>query len=332
MGPVNERRLDPVTAEWTTYSAARQERTFLPSAGLCPLCPTRPGAPGTEVPRESYEVVVFDNRFPALMAAPPPPPSGSGCGPLQRVEPARGATEVVLYSDDHALTLADMGAPRVRRLVEVWADRYERLGRRDEVAYVLVFENKGEAVGVTLHHPHGQIYGYPEIPPRPRLELATAQAHLEARGTCVHCDVVARERADGERVVDENRSFVAYVPFAARYPYEVHVASRRHAPSLLDLTDPERDSLADLLDSVLRAYDGLFGFSLPYVMVVHQSPTDDGPWEPVSHLHVEFTPPHREARKLKYLAGSELGGGAFLNDVFPEEAAARLRGVARSWP
>ena len=329
---MNERRLDPTTGEWTTYSAARQERTFLPSAALCPLCPTRPGQPETEVPAASYEVVVFDNRFPALMADPPPPPSGAGGGPLHRVEPAVGATEVVLYSDDHALTLADMGAPRVRRLIEVWADRYEQLGLRNEVAYVLVFENKGEAMGVTLHHPHGQIYGYPEIPPRPRLELTTARAHLEANGTCMHCDVVARERADGVRVVDENSAFVAFVPFAARYPYEVHVSARRHAASLLDLSDPERDYLADVLASVLRAYDGVFGFSLPYVMVMHQAPTDDGQWQPVSHLHVEFTPPHREARKLKYLAGSELGGGAFLNDVFPEEAAGRLRGIARSWP
>ena len=327
---MNERRLEPTTRQWTTFSSARQERTFLPSSEHCPLCPSRPGLPATEVPREAYEVVVFDNRFPALMAAPPPPSEGGG--PLHRTEPALGATEVILYSDDHALTLADMGAARIRRLVEVWADRYERLGSRDEVAYVLVFENKGEAMGVTLHHPHGQIYGYPEIPPRALLELTTARAHLEEHGTCVHCDVVAHERADGVRLVDENHSFVAYVPFAARYPYEVHVAARRHAPSLLDLTDPERTALADLLASVLRAYDGLFGFSLPYVMVMHQAPTDDGQWQPVSHFHVEFLPPHRRADRLKYLAGSELGGGSFLNDVCPEDAASRLRGVAQSWP
>lgn len=327
---MNERRLDPVIRQWTTFSSARQDRTFLPASEHCPLCPTRAGLPSTEVPRDAYDVVVFDNRFPALMAD--PPPSSEGGGGLLAVEPARGATEVVLYSDDHTLTLADMGAPRIRRLVEVWAHRYDALGSREEVAYVLVFENKGEAMGVTLHHPHGQIYGFPEIPPRPLLELTTGLAHLDAHGTCVHCDVVARERADGVRVVDENESFLAYVPFAARYPYEVHVVARRHAPSLLDLTDPERAALAEMLASVLRAYDGLFGFSLPYVMVLHQAPTDDGRWEAVSHFHVEFYPPHRTATKLKYLAGSELGGGAFLNDVFPEDAAERLRGVAQSWP
>jgi UDPglucose--hexose-1-phosphate uridylyltransferase len=320
---VNERRLDPTTGEWTTLSSARQDRTFLPTSEHCPLCPTRQGMPPTEIPRAEYDVVVFDNRFPALMAEPPPPSTASG--PLHRVAPAVGATEVVVYSDDHAATLADLGAPGIRRLVEVWAHRYEHVGRREEVAYVLIFENKGEAMGVTLHHPHGQIYGYPEIPPRPRLELATALEHLRRSGTCVYCDVVARERSDGVRVVDENSAFVAFVPFAARYPYEIHVTARRHAPSLLDLSDPERDALAGLLASVLRSYDGLFGFSMPYVMVVHQAPTDDGQWQAVSHFHIELTPPHRSAVKLKYLAGSELGGGAFLNDIAPEDAAACLR-------
>lgn len=330
MDRVNERRLDPRTGEWTTFSTGRQERTFLPSSEHCPLCPTRPGGPATEVPDPSYDLVVFDNRFPALMAE--PPGVSERLDSLYLVERAFGATEVVVYSDDHASTLADMGQARIRRLIEVWADRYEQLGLRDDIAYVLIFENKGEAMGVTLHHPHGQIFGYPEIPPRARLELTTALAHLRSRGSCVHCDVVARERAEGVRVIVENRSFVAYVPFAARYPFEVHVASRRHAASLLDLTDPERSALASVLESVLRGYDGLFGFSMPYVMVMHQAPTDDGQWQAVSHLHVEFMPPHRTATKLKYLAGSELGGGAFLNDVAPEDAASRLRAAVPPSP
>ncbi|MDP9387350.1 MAG: galactose-1-phosphate uridylyltransferase [Actinomycetota bacterium] len=327
---MNERRRDPITGEWTTLATRRQDRTFLPPTEHCPLCPTRPGASPTEVPRPEYDLVVFDNKFPALLGDPPPPATPGS--PLYRVEPSKGATEVVLYSDDHRLTLADMGVAQIRRLIEVWAHRYAALGARDDVAYVLIFENKGEAIGVTLHHPHGQIYGYPEIPPRPRLELTTAMDHLEEHGTCVFCDVVARERADGVRVVDENRSFVAFVPFAARFPYEVHVAAHRHATSLLDLTDPERDALAELLATVLRAYDGLFGFSLPYIMAIHQAPTDDAAWLPVSHFHIEFTPPHRSATKLKYLAGSELAGGAFLNDTAPEDTAAALRGLAVAWP
>jgi UDPglucose--hexose-1-phosphate uridylyltransferase len=270
--------------------------------------------------------VVFENRFPSLVREPPEPDvAGSSLYP---VAPAVGATEVVVYSDDHHLGLAAMDVRRMAGIVDVWADRYAELGRRDDVAYVFVFENRGVAVGVTLHHPHGQIYAYPEIPPRPRRELDVATAHIEDFGTCVYCDVVARERADGVRVVAQNRSFLAFVPFAARFPYEVHVASLRHAASLLDLTDPERLALADVLQRVIRAYDGLFGFPLPYVMSMHQAPTDDGEHQHVSHLHLEFTPLHRTAQKLKYLAGSELGAGAFINDTAPEDVATRLRAVS----
>lgn len=275
------------------------------------------------MPRSTYQLAVFDNKFPSLVPD-PPEPAVEATG-LYEVEPARGATEVVLYSDDHDATLATLAVERIERLIEVWADRYSELGARDEVDYVFIFENKGEAIGVTLHHPHGQIYGYPEIPPRPRIELAEALAHFERRGTCVFCDLIGAERDDGARVVAANTSFLAFVPFAARFPYEVHVASHRHAASLLDLTDPERRSLAELLKLVLCGYDELFGFSMPYVMSVHQSPTDGGHWLPVSHLHIEFTPPHRTATKLKYLAGSELGGGAFINDTEPEHTAAALR-------
>ncbi|MDQ3758074.1 MAG: galactose-1-phosphate uridylyltransferase [Actinomycetota bacterium] len=324
---MSERRQDPLTGQWRTYATHRQDRTFLPSDAECPLCPTRPGGPETEIPAPSYEIVVFDNRFPSLVAQPPEPTVvGSDLYP---VEPAAGATEVVVYTDDHTATLADLPVEHVARIVDVWADRYAELGSRDEVAYVFVFENKGEAIGVTLHHPHGQVYAYPEIPPVPRLELERGLAHLQERGTCAVCDVVARERADAVRVIGRNRSFVAYVPFAARFPYEVHVTAHRHAASLLDLTDPERRDLAEMLVLVARAYDGLFGFSLPYVMSVHQAPTDDGTWLSVSHVHIEFTPIHRTADKLKYLAGSELGAGAFVNDTVPEETAARLRSVAR---
>ena len=322
---MTERRYDPVTGEWRMFATRRQDRTFLPAEDACPLCPTKEGAPATEIPLPAFEVVVFENRFPSLVREPPEPDvAGSALYP---VAPSTGATEVVVYSDDHHLGLAEMDVARIARIVDVWADRYSELGSRDDVAYVFVFENRGVAVGVTLHHPHGQIYAYPEIPPRARRELDVAIAHIEDFGTCVYCDVVARERADGVRVVAHNRSFLAFVPFAARFPYEVHVASVRHAASLLDLTDPERLALADIVQRVVVAYDGLFDFPLPYVMSMHQAPTDDGEHQHVSHLHLEFTPLHRTAQKLKYLAGSELGAGAFINDTAPEDTATRLRGV-----
>ncbi|HVE98890.1 MAG TPA: galactose-1-phosphate uridylyltransferase [Mycobacteriales bacterium] len=320
---MTERRRDPTTGQWVTFATHRQDRTFLPAADECPLCPTRdPGSP-TEVAESSYDIVVFDNRFPSLVPNPPEPTVAAS--ELYEVMPGLGATEVVLYTQDHDATLADVGVDRLTRLVDVWADRYAELGARPEVQYVFIFENKGEAIGVTLHHPHGQIYAYPEIPPRPRLELETAARHLAEHGRCVFCEVVARERADGVRVIAQNTSFIAIVPFAARFPFEVHVLSQRHAASLLDLTAPERRLLADLLDRVLKGYDALFGFSLPYVMSMHQAPTDDGEWQAVSHFHIELTPPHRTAVKLKYLAGSELGAGAFINDTTPEDTSALLR-------
>ena len=320
---MTERRFDPVTGEWRMFARHRQDRTFLPPEEHCPLCPTVDPARPTEIPFSHFDVVVFENRFPSLVRQPPPPEVADSS--LYPVAPAAGATEVVVYSDDHDLQLAQMEVPRIARLVDVWADRYAELGARDEVGYVFVFENRGVAVGVTLHHPHGQIYAYPEVPPRPRRELDVALAHLERHGTCVLCDVVARELADGVRVVAQNESFLAFVPFAARYPYEVHVVAHRHAPSLLDLTDTERSSLAALLRQVLAGYDRLFGFPLPYVMAMHQAPADDGQHQAVSHFHMEYTPAHRTAEKLKYLAGSELGAGAFLNDTAPEDTAARLR-------
>lgn len=320
---MTERRRDPLSGEWTIFATHRQDRTFLPPSDQCPLCPTKEPSAPTEVPWPSFDVAVFDNRFPSMVASPPPPDvAGSG---VHEVTPAAGATEVVVYSDDHHASLSSLGRSRIRLLVDVWTERYASLGQRPEVAYVFIFENRGEVVGVTLHHPHGQIYGYPEIPPVPARELAVARRHLEKNGTCLMCDVVAKERSDGRRVVARNDAFIVFVPFAARFPYEVHVVAHRHAPSLLDLSDPDRDALATILEDLLVRYDRLFGFPLPYVMAMHQAPADDGEWQAVSHLHLEFTPLHRAADRLKYLAGSELGAGAFLNDVAPERAAATLR-------
>lgn len=320
---MTERRYDPTSDEWVTFATHRQHRTYKP-ADFCPLCPTRPGADPTEIPYPSFEVVTFDNRFPAYSTDPPVPavePSG-----LYPVAPAAGRCEVVVYSDDHHATFADLDRGRVRMLVDVWADRTEILGAEPAVAYVMPFENKGEVVGTTLSHPHGQIYGYPEVPPRARRELDAARAHRARTGTCVHCDVVAAELADGRRLVTSVDGWAAWVPFWARFPYEVHIAPSAHRPALPDLSDCEREGLATMLTRVTGAYDRLWGFSLPYVMAFHQQPTDGNPdWPALSHLHVEFAPPHRAADRLKHLAGSELAGGAFVTDVAPETAAAELR-------
>ncbi len=335
-GPAAQRRYDPTTGEWRTFATRWRDRTFLPSARHCPLCPTRdPDAP-TAIPRQGYQIVVIDNPLPAPGAQPPAPPAepagraATGNG-LYAVAPAAGTAEVVVYCDRHELAMADLPVEHLTHVVDVWAHRYGALGARDEVAYVFVFENRGSAEGAPLGHPHAQILAYPDIPPVPLRELQVARAHHDARGTCVFCDVVAQERADGVRVVAQNQSFLAFVPFAARTPYEVHIAAKRHATSLLDLTDPERAALAALLKTVVTAYDALSGSVVPYVMSMHQAPTRDVLWLRYSHFHLEFSPLHRAAAKLRYLAGSGLGTGASIADLLPEQAADDLRqAVARA--
>jgi len=219
----------------------------------------------------------------------------------------------------------------VRHLVDVWAERYGELAARPEVAYVFIFENRGKEIGVTLTHPHGQIYVFPFVPPHVGRELAAGAGHHAETGRCLVCDVVASELDDGRRVLARDGSFVAYVPCAARLPYEVHVAPAAHRPSLLELDDGERDALARLLRRVQATYDGLWGFPMPYTMVMHQRSTD-GVDRPGEHLHIEFAPPYRSRDKLKYLAGVETGAGTFINDTAPEDKAAELRAVAVNLP
>ncbi len=321
---MNQLRWDPTLEEWVAYATHRQDRTFLPPAEYCPLCPTKPGGFPTEVPRESYDIVIFENKFPSFVPdAPEPEEPGSALTPRA---PGRGVAEVVLYSDDHDATLAGLSERRIRNLIEVWADRYEELGSLDYVDYVFIFENKGEAIGVTLHHPHGQIYAYPFIPSRPRKELeAAAEYRSQNENRCLHCDLLVGEHEDGRRVLAKGEHFTAFVPFYAHFPYEAHVYARRCAPSIADLAGEERWDLALVLKRLLVGYDRLFGFSLPYMMVMHQAPTDGGDHEGVAHFHIEFYPPNRTADKLKYLAGSETGAGAYIVDTLPEVTARTLR-------
>ena len=321
---MSELRWNPLLGEWVATATHRQDRTFLPPADFCPLCPTKPGGFPTEVPEASYDLVVFENRFPSF-SMPPPEPALEG-SELYPVAPAGGVCEVVLYSAKHDTTLAEEPVEQIHKLVQVWADRTAELGARDDVKHVMPFENKGVQIGVTLHHPHGQIYGYPFIPPRIQRELDQSLAHWDRRGTCLVCDIRAEEKRDGRRVVCENESFTAYVPFFARWPYEVHIAAARHLGSLVELEAGETRDLAGVLKSILVAYDRLWGISMPYMMVVHQRPSDGRAHEHY-HLHVELYPPLRTKDKLKYLAGSETGAGAFINDTLAEEKAAELREV-----
>ncbi len=313
-------RFDPLAGEWVAVASFRQERTHLPPAGACPLCPSAPGRL-TEVPAADYDVVVFENRFPSFAGAGYPlPEEAERWG---RPEPAPGRCEVVCFSSDHRQSLGWLGRRRLRTVVDMWAHRTEELSRRPEVEQVLCFENRGEEIGVTLSHPHGQIYAYPFVAPRTRVQMGRASRHHQRTGTCLFCDLVRHETGDGTRIVARAPGWVAFVPFAARWPYEVHVYPTRHVGDLCRLDAGERDSLAELLSRVLPSLDGLFARPMPYVLAWQQSPVRAAP--EAFHLHAEISSPRRSADRLKYLAGSETAGGVFINDVLPEEGAARLR-------
>lgn len=319
---MSEKRWNPLLREWVVTATHRQDRTFLPPAGYCPLCPTKAGGFPTEVPTEDYEFVVFENKFPSLRHPPFEPATGSR--ELMPVETSDGICEVVLYSDKHNATLTDMSLDKIQQLVRVWRDRYIELGSIPEIDYVFIFENKGEAIGVTINHPHGQIYAFSFLPPKVLRKIESENAYYAERQRCLHCDIIAGEEKEKERLVAANDRFVAFVPFYARYPYEMHIYARQHLQSIDEFSADDEIAFAELLKVVLEKYDALWGFSLPYMMVMHQKPTDGGDY-PGNHFHVEFYPPNRTAQKLKYLAGCESGAGTFVNDTLPEEKAAELR-------
>ncbi|HEX2884676.1 MAG TPA: galactose-1-phosphate uridylyltransferase [Candidatus Limnocylindria bacterium] len=311
VGSYAELRHDPLVDEWVIVATHRQDRVHLPSAEECPLCPSRPGQP-TEIPAASYDVVVFENRFPSLPAGAPD-------------RPPAGRAEVVVYAADHRASFADLPDDRLHTIGGAWAARIAALEAEAGIAHVMAFENRGEEIGVTLHHPHGQIYAFPVLPPRIERLLTVADAHRQRTGTCLGCAVLADEVSDGTRVVSETPHAVAYVPRAARWPYEVHVVPRRHVGSLSRLGPEELDDLVRSGADVLGRLDRLFGRRVPYMAGWLGAPARD---PDRLHLRWQIVSPQRSAAKLKFLAGSESLAGAFINDVRPEDAAARLRATA----
>ena len=303
-------RRDPLTGEWIAIAAHRQTRTFLPPADACPLCPSRDGR-RTEIPADRYDVVVFENRFPSLPARSDEPDAPNG-----------GRCEVVVFSDDHYASFASLTDARLRTIVEAWAHRERELAADPAVAQVFTFENRGVEIGVTLHHPHGQIYAYPYVPPQAERMGAQAAAHHGQTGRCLGCDALAAELDDGRRIVAADELAVAYVPHAARWPNEVHVVPRRHADRLDALTPEERLALVRLQADMLARLDARFGRPVP--TMAGWFPAPRGIEAAAHHLRLEIVSPQRAPDKLKFLAGSESLMGAFVGDVLPEETAAVL--------
>jgi UDPglucose--hexose-1-phosphate uridylyltransferase len=282
-------------------------------------CPFDPGS--GKVP-DHYDVHIYSNDFAAFSQESPPfDPELSA--DLFGETGARGYCDVVLYHPDHNTLPSQLSAAHWRLIVDAWTRRSNELFRDPQVQYVFIFENTGVAIGVTMPHPHGQIYSFPFIPPYVQTELDSVSAYYRDKGACLYCELLARELKSEIRVVAENEAFVAFVPFAARFPSEVQIYSRRHLDRLEALTSDEMTGLAAMIQLIRRKYDNLYGFQLPLIMAVRQAPTHGN--LACFHFHVEFFPIQRSATKLKYLAGVETGAGTFLNDTVAEDRAAALR-------
>ncbi|WP_424535426.1 galactose-1-phosphate uridylyltransferase [Sphaerisporangium viridialbum] len=317
--PASELRHDPVMDEWVAVAGHRQSRTFLPPADECPLCPSAPGR-ATEIPAAEYDVAVFENRFPSFSFH---EGDYEQVGGLSEVRPGLGRCEVVCFTSEHGSSFAALSPGQVDLVLTAWADRTAELAALPGVEQVFCFENRGAEIGITLAHPHGQIYAYPYVTPRTRQMLASAGRYRERTGANLFADVLAAERKAETRLVASNDHWTAFVPAAARWPFEVHVYLNRQVPDLCSLDAEERAAFGPLYTDVLRRLDGLFGVPMPYVAAWHQAPVRTG--RDLAYLHLQLFSIRRAERKLKYLAGSESAMGAFVNDVLPEEAARLLR-------
>ena len=327
---LSEVRYDPLLDEWVVLASHRQERIHLPPVEQCPLCPST-GERLSEIPSADYDVVIFENRFPSLgqpsdpvapVTAPPPPDLEDGPGARR---PGLGRCEVVCCTSDHGSSFAVLSRDRARTVVEAWVDRTAELAELPGVEYVFVFENRGPEIGVTLHHPHGQIYAYPFVPPRAQRTLESARRHRHRTSGNLFADVLAMEQRAGVRVVTRSEHWTAFVPVAARWPVEVHLYPHRQVPDLCALSDAERDDFCDVYLDLLRRLDALYDQPLPYISAWHQAPVHVD--RDLAYLHLQLFSIRRSPGKLKYLAGSESAMGAFIGDVLPEDTACRLREV-----
>jgi UDPglucose--hexose-1-phosphate uridylyltransferase len=325
--PTAEMRHDPLTGEWIAVAPARQNRVVMPSAGLDPLAPQAPGNP-SEIPSD-YDVAVFENRSPAFGPGLPDPGSVEA-GPayltdlaadamaLDRVVPAYGRCEVICFSSAREGAFGSISRSRARTVIEAWADRTAVLSSLPGIAQVYIFENRGAEIGVTLQHPHGQIYGYPYLPPRTRQLLA----QIDAYGPALFADILKTERA-GPRVLLAGRHWTAFVPFAARWPIEACLVPDEHVADFAATSAAQRDELAVLYLRLLRGVDALYDDPTPYIAAWHQAPVRSH--RDTARLHLRLMSPRRAADKLKYQAGSESGMGAWIGDIPAEIQAERLR-------
>lgn len=318
-----ELRWNPLLQTWTMVASNRQARPHLPK-NWCPFCPG-----SGKVPQE-YEVYAYNNDFPALTNT-PGQPDVEDSGPYKVAE-NYGKCEVILYSPDHHATLPTLPVNHIHKLINLLAERYGELAKDPKVKYVFQFENRGEEVGVTMPHPHGQIYAYPFVPQKIQVELDSCKDYHEKNGHCLICDMNKEEAAFEKRIIAENNHFVAYLPFFTDYPYGVFIVSKSHKGNIAQFTEAEKQDLALLLKGITGAFDTLFDKLFPYMMCFHQTPVNSEEYKDAAdfyHFHIEFYTPLREANKIKFYASSEMGAWAACNPMAIEDTAEQLREAYR---
>ncbi len=314
-----ELRWHPLTKDWIMIASHRQNRPQMPK-DWCPFCP---GPDNDKVPK-AFDVLEYDNDFPALMQNPPVPDDVETN--IYKVRPAYGKCEVILYSPEHTVTLPELPEAHVRKLVDLWCERFEALRADKNIKYVFIFENRGAVVGVTMPHPHGQIYGYSVIPKKLELELASCKEHHDETGRCLICDMIHDEVQDGRRVIFENDDFIVFLPFFSEYPYGIYIAAKNHKQYISEFTDSEKDNLAKAVREAAGTLDSLFGYTFPYMMCMYNGPVNyDEDTSENYHFHIAFYPPMRSAEKQKFNASSETGAWAHCNPTAPEETSKELR-------
>lgn len=335
-----ELRYNPLLKDWTMVAANRQNRPDMPK-DYCPFCPGSGKVP------DHYDVYQYDNDFPAL--SPNPPQPSDVATDFYRVAESYGKCEVILYSPEHRTMMPQLPVSHIRKVIDLWTERFKVLAEDPKHKYIFIFENRGAEVGVTMPHPHGQIYAYPYIPQKIRVELEASEEHFAQTGHCLICDINQEEHSFAERMLIETDSFVSYIPFFTDYPYGVFISSKAHKTNLLEFTEAERDDLATMLKLVTSGMDALFNREFPYMMVLHQTPVNQGrqsidgvrdgvpdgsgakepsshaDFDTVYHFHIEFYPPLRAKDRIKYLASSETGAWAPCNPLTVEDTAVQLR-------
>ena len=311
-----ELRWHPLTQDWVMIASHRQARPQMPK-DWCPFCPGSGKVP------EHYDVYKYDNDFPALSQDPPAPDDVAN--DFFKTAPAYGKCEVILYSPGHTTTVPELSDDHMEKLVDLWCERFDALRQDEQIKYVFIFENRGEAVGVTMPHPHGQIYGYSFVPKKIELELASAKDYFEEKGRCLFCDMLKAELDFQKRVIFSNEHFTVFLPFFTEYPYGVYIFANSHKSNLNELTQEERRALAVTIKHTVGMLDSLFDYKFPYMMCMHNAPVNGPDVHDSYHFHIEFFPPMRSRDKIKYNASSETGVWAHCNPTCPEQTAQELR-------